>query len=106
MDLNDDIASNLMDCPSLKGKPKMLFVQACRGSKRDGGALVPAKEQQVLLVFRIPKRADIFFGFATSPDFVAFTEKYKNNRSSPYIETLCQTFCENAKCMHLIDMPP
>ena len=104
VDLNDDIASKLMDCATLQGKPKLFFIQACRRSGRDGGALVLAGEQQVLPVFRIPRRADIFFGFATSPDFIAFTEKYRNNRSSAYIETLCQTFCENAKCMHLVDM--
>ena len=74
VDLNYDIASKLMDCATLQVKAKMLFIQACQG--RDGGALVPAGEQQVLPVFRIPKRADIFFGFATSPDFLAFTEKY------------------------------
>ena len=99
LDLNDDIASKLMSCETLQGKPKLFFIQICGRSRRDGGALVPAGEQQVLPVFRIPKRADIFFGFATSPDFVAFTEKYRNNRSSAYIETLRPTICENAKCM-------
>ena len=94
--MNDDIASKLMNCETLQGKPKLFFLQTCRRSGRDGGALVPAGEQ-VLPVFRIPKWADLFFGFATSLDFVAFIEKYRNS-SSAYIEILCQTFYENAKC--------
>ena len=54
VDLNDDIASKLMDCETLQGKPKLFFLQTCRRSGRDGGALIPAGEQ-VLPVFRIPK---------------------------------------------------
>ena len=37
--LNDDIINKLLptDCPGLAGRPKLLFVQACRGEKTDAG---------------------------------------------------------------------
>ena len=47
IDLNDDIASKLMDCETLQGKPKMFFIQACVGSGRDEGVSVPAGGKQV-----------------------------------------------------------
>ena len=31
------------NCPSLAGKPKLIFVQACQGSETDDGAMVAAK---------------------------------------------------------------
>ena len=31
------------NCPSLAGKPKLIFVQACQGSETDDGAMVVAK---------------------------------------------------------------
>ena len=103
IDLNDDIASKLMDCETLQGKPKMFFIQACVGSGRDEGVSVPAGGKQVPQEL-ITKRADIFWGFATPPELVAYTPHSNKGRGSAYIETLCQTFCENAKCMHLVDM--
>ena len=102
VDLNDDITSKLMDCKTLQGKPKLFFIQTCLGRGRDESVSVSVGGKQALQE-SIPKRADVFFAFATPPEFVACTPD-SNKGSSAYIETLCQTFCENAKCMHLADM--
>jgi hypothetical protein len=31
------------NCPSLAGKPKLIFIQACQGSETDDGAMLAAK---------------------------------------------------------------
>lgn len=81
-------------CPTLAGKPKLFFVQACRGSKADVGYDViesPAEASPLPIQERnanepqtdlnisqsrkishiIPDDADIYFAFASSPRFAA-----------------------------------
>lgn len=96
----DDLTSNLMNCKKLYGKPKMVFIQACRGRDQDMGAMATALGDARRM--KIPVRADLFFSFATPPGFCAYTKD--DGSSSNYIKELCKTFCKYAKHMDLVSM--
>ncbi|KAH9283631.1 Caspase-3 [Echinococcus granulosus] len=61
-------------CPSLAGKPKMFFIQACRGAMLDSGTLVstdssggPGDSDTLGGLRRIPIEADLLVAYAVQP---------------------------------------
>ena len=102
-----DITSELKTCENLHGKPKMFFIQACRGkegkNKTDRGVVEPrvATDSDS----KIPTEADFFISCATPSGYVAWHPTDKEDKNgSPYIKVLCQTFCTSAKHAKLGDM--
>ena len=59
-------------CSKLKHKPKIFFVQACRG--RSASEPIDGDEEE--FVSRVPRRADFYFSYATDPDHVAVRHPY------------------------------
>ena len=106
----NDIVEPLLDYEHLNDKPKMFFIQACRGSK--DRKKITDKSSQIVEGHRdddgndakelkIPKvGADFFFGYATLPGFVA----HRSNDGSPYIKLLCKTLCERGRHTNLVTM--
>ncbi|XP_035866883.1 caspase-2 isoform X3 [Phyllostomus discolor] len=103
------------NCPSLQNKPKMFFVQACRGDETDRGvdqqdgrshAGSPGCEEsdagrQELLKMRLPTRSDMICGYACLKGTAAMRN---TKRGSWYIEALAQVFSERACDTHVADM--
>ena len=102
-----DIVEPLYGYHLLKDKPKMFFIQACRGSRDhtdgmpeivEGHRYNHGDETKEL---EIPKDGvDFFFGYATLRGFVA----HRSDDGSPYINLLCRTLCKRGRHTNLVTM--
>ena len=77
----------MCDVPSLVGKPKLFFIEACRGREHNMGRELLMTKSSAPLAPRtqgisLPNKQDVFVGFATVPGFVSFT----SSLGSPYLQ--------------------
>lgn len=102
-------------CPSLAGKPKMVFVQACQGGNTDSGTSVklrsPTQKQDfsdavvvepktVYKHVKIPSYADIFVFKASYNGYKCF----RNDEGSWFMQTLCRVIDESSPDMDLFSI--
>ena len=107
----DDITSLFTadKCPTLSGKPKMFFIQACRlmkptkvVKKFDHGVRTSTDDGgQLIRTGTRPVEADFFLGYATPQGYPAFRNL---DDGSWYILELCRVFCAFATFTKLQDM--
>lgn len=78
-------------CPSLAGKPKLFFIQACQGDKLDGGVTMQSNRSETdgssIASYRIPIHADFLIVFSTVPGFYSWRN---TTRGSWFMQALCE----------------
>ena len=99
-------------CPGLSKKPKMFFIQSCRGRETDRGAVVadgdnePADRGGDASVVqdggdKVPSESDFFFGYATPQGSTAWRDEMNG---SWYITELCRSLCEQGASTDLVHL--
>ena len=78
---------------SLLNKPKLFFIQACRGETEEKGIPIEKDGDSSL-----PAEADFLFGYATPTGKAAYRSR---RHGSWFISELCQVFQDNAHLMPL-----
>lgn len=76
-------------CPSLAGKPKLFFIQACQGDKLDGGVTMSNRTEtdgSSSASYRIPIHADFLIVFSTVPGYYSWRN---TTRGSWFMQALC-----------------
>jgi len=98
----ESLVTEVCDVQSLVGKPKLFFIEACRGKENNFSTQIMTKSsappQQSGIT--LPSKQDVFVGFATVPGFVSFTSM----KGSPYLQALSSILADHHATTDLSDI--
>ena len=103
---------NGRQCPSLRGKPKLFFISACRGRETDPGVPGPVTSDasgHKSPIPRLPTDADFLLCYATTPNHVAHRRHASRAGNGPemgtwLISSVTQVFEEKMKDQDVMQM--
>nr|ANS12220.1 caspase-7 [Ctenopharyngodon idella] len=94
-------------CKSLVGKPKLFFIQACRGSEFDDGIQTDSGppsdtiETDANPRHKIPVEADFLFAYSTVPGYYSWRNP---GRGSWFVQALCNVLSEFGKQLEIMQI--
>ncbi|XP_078486447.1 caspase-14-like [Ciona intestinalis] len=107
--INDIVEIFEQDHPHLNGKPKLIFIQSCRGGVATTGVTVTssvtqdfmADESENIEAELIPEGSDILAAYATIEGKTSFLHTKKG---SLFINAIARVFSEQAQKKHVVEM--
>ncbi|KAM9818328.1 caspase-3a [Syngnathus typhle] len=83
-------------CKTLVGKPKLFFIQACRGTELDAGIEADSADDGTA---RIPVEADFLYAYSTAPGYYSWRN---TTTGSWFIQSLCEMLTEHGRSLELL----